>query len=78
MCVVRVSRVSDCTDPVGVSRHTMALSDMVLSLIRPYIATMLPVSLSAGIYPNLELLEKYDLVHFHDFSVAIRWGWGKF
>ena len=26
----------------------------------------------AGIFPTLDLLEKYELEHYHDFSVAIR------
>ncbi|CAN0018434.1 unnamed protein product [Hapterophycus canaliculatus] len=33
---------------------------------------LVPLRLRLGIYPTLDLLEKYGLEHFHAFSIAIR------
>eukprot|EP00752_Nemacystus_decipiens_P013829 g12278.t1 len=41
---------------------------------RRILNNLVPLRLRLGIYPTLELLEKYELEHYHDFSVAIRTG----
>ncbi|CAM9121385.1 unnamed protein product [Sphacelaria rigidula] len=41
---------------------------------RRILNNLVPLKLRLGIYPTRELLAKYGLLHFHDFSTAIRTG----
>ncbi|CAM9631518.1 unnamed protein product [Laminaria digitata] len=41
---------------------------------RRILTHLVPLRLRLGIYPTYSLLAKYNLTHFHDFSVAIRTG----